>query len=200
VVAAARARALAPLAAALFAPDGSTDAAGLALLVAARCVPAVLAAGGFAAAAVVRAAAGDAGQRDDLLDVARGLLAGRAAARGRAQPARDRVPRGRGPVRLWRNNTGALVDQQGRFVRFGLCKGSSDLIGLRALEITPELVGQRIAQFIALEVKTAQGVLSPEQRAFLRLVKQLGGVAAICRSVEEAEQLLDTPRQMLLGR
>ena len=61
VVAAARARALAPLAAALFAPDGSTDAAGLALLVAARCVPAVLAAGGFAAAAVVRAAAGDAG-------------------------------------------------------------------------------------------------------------------------------------------
>jgi hypothetical protein len=43
-------------------------------------------------------------------------------------------------------------------------------------------------------------VLSPEQRAFLRLVQQLGGVAAICRSVEEAEQLLDTPRQMLLGR
>jgi hypothetical protein len=113
---------------------------------------------------------------------------------------RIRLACGRGPVRLWRNNTGALVDQQGRFVRFGLCKGSSDLIGLRALEITPELVGQRIAQFIALEVKTAQGVLSPEQRAFLRLVQQLGGVAAICRSVEEAEQLLDTPRQMLLGR
>jgi len=113
---------------------------------------------------------------------------------------RIRLACGRGPVRLWRNNTGALVDQQGRFVRFGLCKGSSDLIGLRALEITPELVGQRIAQFIALEVKTAQGVLSPEQRAFLRLVQQLGGVAAVCRSVEEAEQLLDTPRQLLLGR
>ena len=113
---------------------------------------------------------------------------------------RIRLACGRGPVRLWRNNTGALVDQQGRFVRFGLCKGSSDLIGLRALEITPELVGQRLAQFIALEVKTAQGVLSPEQRAFLRLVQQLGGVAAVCRSVEEAEQLLDTPRQMLLGR
>jgi hypothetical protein len=113
---------------------------------------------------------------------------------------RIRLACGRGPVRLWRNNTGALVDQQGRFVRFGLCKGSSDLIGLRALEITPELVGQRLAQFIALEVKTAQGVLSPEQRAFLRLVQQLGGVAAVCRSVEEAEQLLDTPRQVLLGR
>ena len=112
---------------------------------------------------------------------------------------RIRLACGRGAVRLWRNNTGALVDQQGRFVRFGLCKGSSDLIGLRSLEITPELVGQRLARFVALEVKTDQGVLSREQRAFLRLVQQLGGVGAVCRSVEEAEQLLGTPRQVLLG-
>ena len=112
---------------------------------------------------------------------------------------RIRLACGRGPVRLWRNNTGALVDQQGRFVRFGLCKGSSDLIGLRSLEITTELVGLRLAQFVALEIKTAQGVLRPEQQAFLRLVQQLGGVAAVCRSVEEAEQLLGSPRQMLLG-
>jgi hypothetical protein len=112
---------------------------------------------------------------------------------------RTRLVCGRGAVRLWRNNTGALVDQQGRFVRFGLCKGSSDLIGLRSLEITPELVGQRLAQFVALEVKTAQGVLSPEQRAFLRLVQELGGVAAVCRSGEEAKQLLGTPRQEPLG-
>jgi len=111
---------------------------------------------------------------------------------------RIRLACGRGPVRLWRNNTGALVDQQGRFVRFGLCKGSSDLIGLRSLEITPELVGQRIAQFVALEIKTGSGTVSPEQRAFLRLVQGLGGVAAVCRSVEEAEQLLGRPRQLPL--
>ena len=112
---------------------------------------------------------------------------------------RIRMACGRGPVRLWRNNTGALVDQQGRFMRFGLCKGSSDLIGLRALEVTPEMVGQRIAQFVALEIKAAGGVVSPEQRAFLRLVQKLGGAAALCRSVEEAEQLLGSPRQVLLG-
>ncbi len=75
-------------------------------------------------------------------------------------------------------------------MRFGLCKGSSDLIGLRSLEITSELLGQRIAQFVALEVKTPQGTISPEQRAFLQLVEQLGGVAAVCRSVNEAEQVL----------
>ena len=111
---------------------------------------------------------------------------------------RIRLACGHGPVRLWRNNTGALVDQQGRFVRFGLCKGSSDLIGLRSLEITPELVGQRLAQFVALEIKTGSGTVSSEQRAFLRLVEELGGVSAVCRSVEEAEQLLGTPRQLLL--
>ena len=104
---------------------------------------------------------------------------------------RIRLACGRVAVRLWRNNTGALVDQQGRFVRFGLCKGSSDLIGLRALEITPELVGQRIAQFVALEIKTASGNVSPEQRAFLLLVQQLGGLGAVCRSIAEAQAALD---------
>jgi hypothetical protein len=38
---------------------------------------------------------------------------------------RIRLAHDRGPVRLWRNNACALVDPQGRFVRFGLCKGSS---------------------------------------------------------------------------
>ena len=77
---------------------------------------------------------------------------------------RIRLACGRGTVRLWGNPTGALVDQQRRFGRCGLwavgcglCKGSSDLIGLRSLEITPELVGQRLAQFVALEVKRALG-------------------------------------------
>lgn len=104
---------------------------------------------------------------------------------------RIRLACGRGTVRLWRNNTGALVDQQGRFVRFGLCKGSSDLIGLRSLEVTPEMVGQRLAQFIALEVKTVNGTVSTEQRAFLQLVQQLGGLGAVCRSIEEARTVLD---------
>jgi hypothetical protein len=103
---------------------------------------------------------------------------------------RIRLVCGRGPVRLWRNNTGALVDQQGRFVRFGLCKGSSDLIGLRSLEITPELVGQRFAQFVALEIKTEVGTVSPEQRAFLQAVQELGGLAAVCRSVHQAQAVL----------
>ena len=96
---------------------------------------------------------------------------------------RIRLACGRGPVRLWRNNTGALVDQQGRFVRFGLCKGSSDLIGLRSLEVTPEMVGQRLAQFVALEVKTESGTVSTEQRAFLQLPQRGSGLPRLRPSV-----------------
>ena len=44
---------------------------------------------------------------------------------------RIRLELGRGPVRLWRNNVGALRDQRGQLVSYGLCRGSSDLIGLR---------------------------------------------------------------------
>ena len=113
---------------------------------------------------------------------------------------RIRLACGRGSVRLWRNNTGALVDQQGRFVRFGLCKGSSDLIGLRSLEITPELVGLRLAQFVALEIKTVSGTVSPEQRAFLQLVQQLGGLGAVCRSIAQAQAVLDLDPMAGLGQ
>ena len=43
---------------------------------------------------------------------------------------RIRLACGRGAVRLWRNNTGALVDQQGRFVRFGLVSSQSRAAGV----------------------------------------------------------------------
>ncbi|TGG94773.1 MAG: hypothetical protein ERJ67_01725 [Aphanocapsa feldmannii 277cV] len=62
------------------------------------------------------------------------------------------------------------------------------------------MVGQHIGQFIAIEVKTPQGAIRPKQRAFLRLVQQFGGVAAICRSVEDAEHSLAMARPMPLCR
>ena len=67
---------------------------------------------------------------------------------------RIRLELGRGPVRLWRNNVGALRDQRGQLVSYGLCRGSSDLIGLRRLTIGPEHLGQNLAVFAAIEVKS----------------------------------------------
>lgn len=103
---------------------------------------------------------------------------------------RIRLACSRGPVRLWRNNTGAMRDERGQLVRFGLCPGSADLIGYRSITVTPEMVGQRLAVFTAVEVKTPTGRPTPEQTAFLAHVTAAGGLAGIARSEEEAEAIL----------
>ena len=104
-----------------------------------------------------------------------------------------RLALGRGPARLWRNNTGTLLDRQGRPVQFGLCKGSSDLIGLRTITIGPEHVGQTMAVFAAVEVKSAKGRATPEQQAFIDTVQGMGGLAGIARSVDDAAAILQLP-------
>lgn len=100
-----------------------------------------------------------------------------------------RLALSRGPVRLYRNNTGTLRDQHGRPVNFGLCKGSADLIGWTTRTITPDMVGQQVAVFTSIEVKTATGRLRPEQRQWLEAVQVAGGIAGVARSVEDAQGL-----------
>lgn len=72
----------------------------------------------------------------------------------------------------------------------GLPPGFSDLFGLVSVEITPDMVGQRVAVFTALEVKTAQGKPSPQQSAFLRAVNDNGGRAGVVRSPDDALAVL----------
>jgi hypothetical protein len=97
-----------------------------------------------------------------------------------------------GPVRLFRNNTGTLRDQHGRPVTFGLAKGSADLIGWTTRTITPEMVGQQVAVFTSIEVKSATGRLRPEQQQWLEAVQAAGGIAGVARSVCDANALLIT--------
>ena len=86
---------------------------------------------------------------------------------------------------VWRQDTGAYKDQKtGRLIRYGLCKGSSDIIGM-----TPS------GQFLAVEVKTSKGRVRPEQEAFISAVLRAGGRAGVARSVADALKIaLDTPR------
>ena len=114
---------------------------------------------------------------------------------------------GSGSVRLWRNNVGTgwagqatkvttgnrqaiaaslrpgdVVLRQGRPLHAGLCVGSSDLIGYRVVD--------RVAQFVALEVKSATGRPTAQQVQFLDHINAVGGCAGIARSVDDAAAIL----------
>jgi len=75
----------------------------------------------------------------------------------------------------WRNNTGVLKDRMGRAVRFGLCVGSSDLIG-----ITP------FGRFVAIEVKCEGKKPTEAQKRFIEEIQDNGGFAGVAHTVQEA--------------
>jgi len=103
-------------------------------------------------------------------------------------------------VRIFRNNTGNAIAgaryiridkpttvtlqpgdwivKAGCRIQYGLCNGSSDLIGWRHIN--------GAAQFLAVEVKAPKGAVSPEQENFLRVVRECGGCGIVARSAEEA--------------
>ena len=68
--------------------------------------------------------------------------------------------------------------------------GGSDLIGYRRVTVTPEMVGQDVAVFAAVEVKTARGRVKAEQQRFVDHIRSAGGIAGIARSVDEAMNIL----------
>lgn len=89
----------------------------------------------------------------------------------------------------WRNNVGAMMDENGNMVRFGLCNDtaalnkrfkSSDRIGINNTPITLDMVGLPRGQFWAREVKKAGWVYTGTERevaqlAFGQLVIAHGG-------------------------
>lgn len=100
---------------------------------------------------------------------------------------------GVGDVRLFRNNVGVAVHADGSRVRYGLCPGSSDLIGWRSLVITPDMVGQRIAAFLAIEAKGERGRPTAEQERFIRAVVEAGGLAGVARNPDQARIIARLP-------
>ena len=70
--------------------------------------------------------------------------------------------------RVFRNNTGALMDARGVPVRYGLCTGSSDLIGWT-----------KDGRFLAIEVKRPNKRPTKKQQNFIDLVNSFGGLAFV---------------------
>jgi hypothetical protein len=94
--------------------------------------------------------------------------------------------------KLWRNNVGTLLDARGVPVRFGLANDSrvvnhviksGDLIGVRPVTITADMVGAVIGQFVSIECKRPGWKFNPNdqheraQMNWAELVMVAGGHA-----------------------
>lgn len=95
-------------------------------------------------------------------------------------------------VRLFRNNVGLFraLDSE-RKIRCGLIVGSGDLIGWSTIEITPEMVGKRVAVFTSIEVKKFKGKNQQEQLNWRNQVIEQGGIAGTAVTPEEARQIIE---------
>lgn len=106
---------------------------------------------------------------------------------------------------MMRNNSGALIDKDGRPVRYGLGNvskkhndqiKSSDLIGWTSVVITESMVGKTVAIFTAIEVKDEDwkpSLNNPRERAqqaFCEWVKRAGGYAGIVNSIESFRKII----------
>ena len=87
-----------------------------------------------------------------------------------------------GDSRVFRNNVGVAQTVDGRFIKFGLMKGSGDLIGWETVEITQNMVGEKFARFLSVEVKSEKnGRTSDSQKRWMAQVNKAGGRAVICK-------------------
>lgn len=106
---------------------------------------------------------------------------------------------------LLRNNSGAFTDASGRVIRFGLGNisknhsdhmKSSDLIGIKSIVVTPDMVGKMIGVLTAIEVKKEGFVYNDcdkrqrAQKNFIEWIKLRGGVAGFVSSNEDFKKLL----------
>lgn len=90
-----------------------------------------------------------------------------------------------------RTHSGSVLLRNPRVVHFGLCVGSSDLIGWRQVVITPDMVGQKIAQFIGLETKYGRRTATEAQDNFLNQLDNAGGLAMLVRDASEVLQKIN---------
>lgn len=107
-------------------------------------------------------------------------------------------------ARLFRQNVGqgwagkaahrgsTVVIENARPLHAGLCKGSSDIIGWRPVVITPDMVGQTVAIFVAIEAKTGRLRTTADQQRFLDAVEKAGGIAGVAKGVDNAVAMLNT--------
>jgi hypothetical protein len=86
-------------------------------------------------------------------------------------------------AQCWRINSGTFAernrDGSTRYIRANTARGMSDIMGVL-----------KDGRTLAIEVKSRTGRMRPGQEEFLQTIRQAGGVAGVCRSVDDAVRLL----------
>jgi hypothetical protein len=86
-------------------------------------------------------------------------------------------------AQAWRINSGTFAernrDGSTRYIRANTARGMSDIMGIL-----------KDGRTLAIEVKSRTGRMRPGQEEFLQTIRSAGGVAGVCRSVEDAQRLL----------
>lgn len=96
-----------------------------------------------------------------------------------------------GKTTVFRNNLGTAQHKDGSWVKYGVCNpGGSDLIGWTSVEITPDMVGKKVAVFTAIECKSVSGRKKKEQVHFINVVLKMGGRAGFATTESEALNLV----------
>lgn len=81
-----------------------------------------------------------------------------------------------------------------RRVTYGLCTGSSDLIGWTPVTITPDMVGRKLAVFTAVEVKKNKHgsyKATEDQKRFISAVLNAGGFSGVADCNKDLEEIIN---------
>lgn len=96
----------------------------------------------------------------------------------------------------WKNNRGSAI-VRGAYISYGLPPpphgrreddsdmAGGDRIGYRTIEITPDMVGKRVAVFLSIEEKTANDTLKPNQKKWHNFVLTEGGISEIWKEKKD---------------
>ena len=96
---------------------------------------------------------------------------------------------------LFKNNVGVAKLQDGTTIRYGLGNGSSDLIGIAPVKITPNMIGETVGIFLSVEVKKNKKgsyKATEGQKNWLTMVSRRGGFGAVLDDAEKLEEIVCT--------
>lgn len=99
--------------------------------------------------------------------------------------------------RGFRNTVGSYKTKDG-YIQYGLGPKTSDIVGWVSTVITPEMVGTKVAIFLAIECKEGGwnhnkklNAHEQAQKNFLDIVKQSGGRSGFATSTQDVEDIMN---------